>query len=137
MKGDSTMLVVRGQLEMLVGEVLTLTDTHQIRRRYNTSPGEGVIIWGVNKDNVLTYEDTAMQLEGDVSRLYDIILSGAVVLIIGVKKEVYTNEFKQGLREGIQWYQERGVKTLDGVVLESKALGIIGAVSDATLLWGE
>lgn len=130
------MLIVKGQIEVLVGERLTLTNTHQIRSRYNTSPEEGVIIWGVNNDNVLTYEETVSQLEPSKERLYNILLTGATVLIIGVKKEFYKDDFKQGLREGINWYHNRGLKTLDGVVLEQKALGLIGAVSDATMLWG-
>lgn len=130
------MLIVKGQIEVLVGERLTLTNTHQIRRRYNTSPEEGVIIWGVNNDNVLTYEETVSQLEPSKERLYNILLTGATVLIIGVKKEFYKDDFKQGLRGGINWYHNRGLKTLDGVVLEQKALGLIGAVSDATMLWG-
>lgn len=129
------MLIIKGQVEMLVGESYNVTNTHQIRSKYTTM-GDGVVIWGINKDNVLTYEEELPQLMGDVGRLYDIVLTGSLILVVGVKRSSYTPEFKQELREGLKWYSDRGIKTMDVVILEEKMLGLVKGESDRTILWG-
>lgn len=129
------MLIIKGQVEMLVGESYNVANTHQIREHYNQSD-EGLTIWGINQDQVLTYSENLPQLDGDINRFYDIVLSGAVIIVIGVKRGVYTDTYKQELKEALNIYSGRGIKTMDVVVLEQKLPGLVTAKSDKAILWG-
>lgn len=129
------MIIVKGQVEILTGDEYNIIETHQIKRRCRPD-NEPLIIWGLNIDNQLTFEADVAQLPQDLDTLYEIILTGAAVMVIGVKRSVYTPEYVDQLKESIVWYNERGLKTLDVVIFDEKPLGLVSCVSDRMIIWG-